>query len=114
MTATKHTPGPWQRADTAHPGRGYGNSVIGPHGEIVGSWNPEVWSPDRGLGAGSAEGHREAEANANLLEAAPDLLEACEALMDALESTAPGASQRIPNPLQGTRAAIAKAKGGAR
>ncbi len=71
----KHTPGPWQRADKAHPGRGYGNNIIGPHGEVVASWNSEVWCPDRRLGAGGAEAHREAEANANLLTAAPDLLE---------------------------------------
>ena len=91
---TKHTPGPWEKADGTD---GITRGIRGWHGpEMVNviNWN--------GISrATSVTG----QANANLIVAAPDLLEALQSLSGALDATAYGAA------LAQARAAIAKATG---
>lgn len=99
---TKHTPGPWEKADGTD---GITRGVRGWHGpEMVNviNWN--------GISrATSVTG----QANARLIVAAPDLLEAlqelCEIVEDAIEQKS--AKDLDSFTLQPARAAIAKATG---
>ncbi|MBB4347996.1 hypothetical protein [Aliirhizobium cellulosilyticum] len=99
--AAKHTPGPW----------------------IVSDYSKyHVQKPNRGLlcstGVGNSSGHSdryEDYANARLIAAAPDLLEALKEATLALEgfSKGEGVFKPIEQTIVMSRAAIAKAEGGA-
>jgi len=65
VSAAKHTAGPWSRDRYGH--------VVGPDGEDVRFRSLAI------AASGSAERPAEAEANTDLIAAAPDLLEALQA-----------------------------------
>ncbi|MCK5611746.1 hypothetical protein KAR91_58295 [Candidatus Pacearchaeota archaeon] len=77
----EHTKGPWEASHN-------------PASEIREGWQIGMWERDvtanTGLGpsaTGIGETRGEADANANLIAAAPELLEACKAIGDAMIKT---------------------------
>jgi len=91
--ACSYTPGPW---------REHSHRQIGPDAGIV----AEIWSA---IGWGDAA-IREADANVNLICAAPELHQALKALVADLDGDL---AELRPETVAQARAAVAKAEGGA-
>ena len=107
--SAQHTPGPWFWDEEP----GMDCNLVGANGEKVLSWYEY-----EGMGFSIFDKDTDA-ANARLIAAAPDLLEAqetaCSALVfaDGLLAGSGSSSVVIDVAIEETRAAIAKAKGGA-
>lgn len=113
MSKQQHTPGPWKVTDMdQHPG-------IETHDESV---SIVIFGCRKGLDANPYDDsgvrgktRKQAIANAHLIAASPDLLEALEAYVEALLDGPENLTSRRNDELEEkARAAIAKAKGGAK
>jgi hypothetical protein len=96
---TNHTPGPWNVEENSSPPLIWGNDYEKPIAEV------ELHRSYASYGDG------EAQANAQLIAAAPELLDACMVALGILDTGTYAAAWVRHDAAKQLRAAIAKAKG---